>query len=305
MEHHESSTALRIHEISERFTDYLVSRQKSDNTVQAYMKDVRGFFGYIGRIGKDIRAVTPYTIRAYLGILKSKGLTNRTLARHLSAIKKLYFFMIREKLFNDNGIMGMRSPKAEKRVVNFLLPEEITRFIMATPGEKFLSLRNRYIMLLFYVSGLRVSELCSLTVDDIAGQDYIRIRGKGGKIREIPLLSTFTETLPVYIAKRVRYLSLAGRVCDALFINKNGTPLSPRGVRFIIKTLIRKLNPGHDFSPHTLRHTFATHLLNNGADIRAVQELLGHSSLSTTQQYTHVTNRRLFEVYKRCHPHAG
>ncbi|MEK6794414.1 MAG: tyrosine recombinase XerC [Spirochaetota bacterium] len=286
------------------FSDYLRSRKRSENTILAYGKDLGFYTGYLSSIGKSVTDATAFTVRAYLSHVKNKGCSNRTMARHLSAIKKFYFFLVRSGRFTDNGILDMRSPRTEKNIVTFLEPDEIER-MLSLGGNDFLSLRNRYMILLFYASGLRVSELCSLTVDAIdASSDMIRITGKGDKVREIPLLPAITRTLPDYLAGRTRYLTASGRICEALFINKNGTPLGQRGVRHIMKILIRRLAIGRKISPHTLRHTFATHLINNGADIRAVQELLGHSSLSTTQRYTHVTNRRIIEVYNRAHPHA-
>lgn len=291
-------------EILASFSDYLRSRKRSENTILAYGKDLACYTGYLDSIGRSLPEATASTVRAYLSHVKNKGLSNRTMARHLSAIKKFYFYLVRAGTFSDNGILGMRSPRTERNLVTFLDPDEMER-MLSIGGSDFLSLRNRYMILLFYASGLRVSELCSLTVDAIdVASDMVRITGKGNKTREIPLIPAITDTLPDYLAGRDRYLRQSGRICKTLFINKNGTPLGDRGVRHIMKILIRRLAIGRKISPHTLRHTFATHLINNGADIRAVQELLGHSSLSTTQRYTHVTNRRIIEVYNRTHPHA-
>lgn len=288
------------------FESYLKSRGFSNESKRAYITDLRDFFNYlrITRINFCEENVTRYTVRSYLSHLKNRKLSNETMSRHLSSVKKFFFMLIRDGKWKDGKILLMSSPKHGKKDVNFLFEEEIKR-LMSFEKEGFLAERNKFIFTLLYLSGLRVSEMCSLTIYDITDESrFLRIKGKGGKTREVPVLSVIKEKLPYYLILRESHLKLRGTKTDKLFLNRNGGALGTQGVRDMVKRVAKMLNMPRDFSPHTMRHTFATRLLENGAEIRALQEILGHASISTTQRYTHVTNKRMFEAYKKAHPHS-
>lgn len=289
------------------FEKYLRSRQKSEKTVDAYVKDARRFLNYIDSVGKTLceEDVSKFTIRNYLGTLKNKGRTNATISRKLSAIKKLFFFLIREERWKDSSIMLMHAPKKEKREPFYLDIDEAEKLLSHSDEEGYLGLRNSMILLLLYTSGIRVAELCALSIESIDIEaKSLRVFGKGSKTRFVPLLDVFCAKLPFYLIKREAHLKHFGEEHRSLFANKNGGALGERGVKKMFQKLVSENVAPSGTSAHKLRHSFATQMLNNGANIRALQELLGHSSLSTTQRYTHVNTKRLFQQYDKYHPHS-
>ena len=220
------------------------------------------------------------------------------MARHLSTLRSFFKFLVREGFLKNNPLLSVASPKIEKHLPSFLTEEETVRLIEASCPKNESGLRDRAILETFYSSGLRISELVGLNLDDV---DFIggiiKVRGKGKKERIVPVGDKALQSLREYLNKRKKQT-------QSLFLNKRGTRITDRGVRGIVAKYIRISGMKQRISPHTLRHSFATHLLNRGADLRTVQELLGHASLSTTQIYTHLTTERLKSVYDKAHPRA-
>ena len=292
--------------ILEEFSDYLQTLNYAPHTINSYNKDIKEFIKFIMEKHIKITEADHYIVRDYLTYLKNKGLTNSSISRHLSSIKKLYKYLIRNGYSDKTRIVNMKSPKKEEHIARFLTIKDIDTILSIDDAGDFTLLRDKMMALFMYVIGIRVSELASLKLSMIKkGTETLRICGKGSKIRDIPILPIIYENWDTYMEKRRIIQKEYGQNNDYIFINRFGKQISDRSIRTSMKRLIRNANISMDFSPHTLRHSFATHLLNNGAEIRGVQELLGHESISTTQKYTHVTNLRLFEVYNKTHPHSN
>lgn len=292
--------------VLDEFSDYLQNLGFAVHTINSYNKDLREYIKFIERKGIDFIDADHYTVREYLSVLKNRKLTNTTMSRHLSSIKKLYKYLIRNNMSDKMRIVAMNSPKREEHVAKFLSLSDIDTILNIDDKDDFTIFRDKMMLLFMYTIGLRVSELASLTLKMIhKGSTVLRICGKGSKMREVPLLPIIFTNWDLYMEKRKRILNEYGEDHDYIFINRFGKFITDRSIRVSMKRLISKSKLNIDFSPHTLRHTFATHLLDNDAEIRGVQELLGHESISTTQRYTHVSNVRLFEVYRKYHPHAN
>lgn len=301
----EEKTELNIKMVIDEFSEYLQNLGFAVYTISSYNKDLKEYINFINRKNIPFENADHYTVREYLKILKDKKLTNSTISRHLSSIKKLYKYLIRNGLSNKTRITAMSSPKREEKVANFLSLKEIDSILEIDDKNDFTLLRDKIMLLFMYLTGIRVSELVSITMKMINKKSTVlRITGKGGKTREIPLLNAIFTNWDLYLLKREKLLKENNLNHDKLFINKYGESITDRSVRNSMKRLIEEGNLNISFSPHTVRHTFATHLLENDAEIRGVQELLGHESISTTQRYTHITNSRLFEVYNKFHPHS-
>lgn len=292
--------------VLDEFSDYLQNLGYAVHTINSYNKDLKEYIKFIEGKGITFSNADHYTVREYLSVLKNRSLTNTTLSRHLSSIKKLYKYLIRNNMSNKTRIVDMSSPKREEHVAKFLSLSEVDSILKIDDNGDFTVFRDKIMLLFMYTIGLRVSELASLSLKMIhKNSTMLRICGKGSKTREVPLLPVIFTDWDLYIEKRNRIMKEYGEEHSYLFINRFGKVITDRSIRISMKRLISKSNLNIDFSPHTLRHTFATHLLDNDAEIRGVQELLGHESISTTQRYTHVSNMRLFEVYRKYHPHAG
>ena len=271
-----------------------VERDYSVHTIRNYKIDLIDWLSFLER--KKIKSADHHNVREYLGILTEKGLSKRTIARKIACLRSFYKFLSIRGRTERNPVEIISSPRLPHRLPHFLEISEIERLIDATENDKF-SLRNRAIIELLYSSGLRVSELSGLNIENIDfGSGTVRCFGKGKKERIVPFGSLAKEALEVYLRKD-------GRESGALFLNRFGKRLTTRGVWMIIENERLKAGLFH-LSPHTLRHSVATHLLERGADIRSVQEFLGHKRLSTTQIYTHLTTKRLKEVYDKAHPRA-
>lgn len=290
----------------DEFGDYLQTLNYAAFTINSYNKDLREYFKFLRKKNISLEDASHYTVRDYLGVLKCKKLTNSTMARHLSSIKKFYKYLLRNGVSDKARIVNMSSPKREEHISKFLTIKDIERVLSIEDKDNFTLVRDKMMALFMYTIGLRVSELASIKLSMIKkGSKTIRICGKGSKSRVIPLLPIIYDNWDRYIEIRRNIQKENGINNDYLFINRFGEPISDRSIRVSMKRLMRNSHIAMDFSPHTLRHTFATHLLNNEAEIRGVQELLGHKSISTTQRYTHVTDARLFEVYNKFHPHSS
>jgi len=281
----------------EKFIRYLdIEKNYSKHTILNYKLDLEDFRKFLGETG--IEKVDYLTLRKYLAVLKEKGLTNRTVNRHLSSLRSFFKFLTREGLLKTNPILSLSSPKQEKHLPQFLTEDEVTKLIEVALPKDERGLRDRAILETFYSTGIRISELVGLSNQDI---DFIggivKVMGKGKKERIVPIGERAIAAIRDYLEKRKKQ-------ADALFLNKSGKRITTRGVRNIVEKYIRIAGIRQGVSPHTLRHSFATHLLNRGADLRSVQELLGHVNLSTTQIYTHLTTDRLKAVYDKAHPRA-
>ena len=284
----------------EKFVRYLeIEKNYSAHTVINYKLDLQGFNKFIA--GTDLEKIDYLDLRKYLAVLKEKNFRNRTVGRRLSALRSFFRFLCREGYIKTNPILMLSSPKLEKHLPSFMTEEEVYRLIesaFAKTQKDLLGLRDRAILEVFYSSGLRISELVGLNLEDI---DFIsgilKIRGKGKKERIVPIGETALAAVRKYLDKRKRQT-------DALFLNNHNRRLSTRGVRFLVVKYLKASGMKPGVSAHTFRHSFATHLLNRGADLRTVQELLGHANLSSTQIYTHLTTDKLKSVYDKAHPHA-
>ncbi|MCS7046530.1 MAG: tyrosine recombinase XerC [Gemmataceae bacterium] len=296
------------------FLRYLaLEKQASELTVKSYREDLtqaRDFWG--AQLGKmwDVRRLTTRHLRAWLVWLHEQGYSKATIARRLAAVRSWFRFLLRRGLVTANPTEGLRGPRQEKKLPHFLAEDAVARLVDAPPSATLLGRRDRAILETLYSAGLRVSELTSLNVADFdRAEGVATVRGKGKRERLVffgkparAAMDAWLEGRSELLAKLRRTPNVQSR--EALFLNKNGTRLTPRSVGRLVRKYLAAQGLDTAASPHSLRHSFATHLLDHGADIRSVQELLGHRSLATTQIYTHVTTGRLKENYQKAHPRA-
>lgn len=252
--------------------------------------------------------VSPYEVRAFLAHLLGQGLSRRTVARKLSAIRSFYTHLVRTGVTPQSPLAEVRTPKLDRRLPNFLYQDQVRQLLAAVDRRTPSGLRDGALLETLYATGLRVSELVALNVDSIDySEGWLLVLGKGRKMRAVPVGSEALGALGVYLrVGRPSFVARSGTpdpaLERALFLNRSGGRLTDRSVRRIIGHYIVRLAVQHNVSPHTLRHSFATHLLENGADLRSIQEMLGHASLSTTQIYTHVSRERVRQEYLAAHP---
>lgn len=282
----------------EKFLRYLeLEKGASPHTILNYKLDLFDFKNFLGDAW-DIQKIDYLAIRRYLAALKTKNLFQRTISRKLSCLRSFFRFLSREGLLKNNPAVSILSPKSEKHLPQFLSEEEMIKLLQAPQGDDLLVLRDRAILETFYSTGMRISEVAGLDIPDI---DFIgsvvKVFGKGKKERLVPIGNQALKVIKKYLDKRKTQN-------QAVFLNKNAGRITSRGIRDIVAKYIHKLSLKNGLSPHSIRHSFATHLLDRGADLRSVQELLGHSNLSTTQIYTHLTTDRLKKVYEKAHPRA-
>ena len=244
------------------------------------------------------------SVRSYLGLLNEKQYSKATIARKLATLRSFYKFLVKRNYISSNPVISIRTPKQEKKLPRFLEYEEVKLLLSTPPVNTWLGARDRAILETLYSTGIRVSELVALNMDDIDFLgEVVHVRGKGKKERISPIGSSALQVIQHYMEYRNKRAQSNGNFdSKVLFVNKHGRRLSTRSVRRKMDKYLKMSGLDPDISPHTLRHSFATHMLNNGADLRSVQELLGHQSLSTTQIYTHLTTTRLKEVYDNAHP---
>jgi integrase/recombinase XerD len=287
------------------FTDYLrVEKGASPNTIASYEADLRDFLAFVESLSvKSLSDVKGNTVRRYIESLSRKGMTSSSISRRLSSLRSFYRFLISERLVEESPVEGVDTPKGWSKLPTVLSVEEVERLLSVyedagTPVQ----LRNRAILELLYASGLRVSELISLKVDDVS-QDlgYLRCKGKGNKERVVPVGRVALRALREYLEKGRPHLA-SPHNSSWLFLNRNGDKLSRQTVWKVIKRAIKLAGIDKNVSPHTLRHSFATHMLERGADLRSLQEMLGHSNISTTQIYTHISRERLKDLHRTFHP---
>lgn len=276
----------------------LIDKKYSNNTISSYIEDLNLLCTYLN---KDTLHIEHKDILKYLDYLNDTNVKAKSVARKISTFNSFYKFMLIEKRVNVNPIDKIELPKLEKTLPNVLSLEEVDKLLDIKVLDAF-SARNKAMLELMYATGLRVSELVNLTINDVDLYNAtVRTIGKGNKERVIPMGDFAIEALKDYLEK-YRDSMLKRRICDKLFLNNHGRDLTRQGFFKILKNLAKEKNIEKDFSPHTLRHSFATHLLNNGADLRSIQEMLGHYNLATTQIYTHVANEKLKDDYNRFHP---
>ncbi|MDD4568534.1 MAG: tyrosine recombinase XerC [Tepidanaerobacteraceae bacterium] len=290
----------------ESFLRYLkATKTESKNTVRAYAEDLSQFLEYLKqkKLSEPVLINSNHLhIRGYLAFLRDREISKRTIARKLSVLRSFYRYLVIEGVVEENVAKLVNTPKTAKRLPLFLYPNEI-ECLLSVPKDNTLGIRDRAIMELLYATGMRVGELVLLKISDVNfGSNYIIVFGKGSKERVVFFGQKAAESIEKYLKKSRPFL-LKDINCDSLFLNKNGTGISARSIRRMVNKYVKLAALNDNISPHTLRHTFATHMLNNGADLKTVQELLGHTSLSTTQIYTHVTKERLKEVYDSAFPH--
>lgn len=289
-----------------RFLIYLRLEQSlSDNSVEAYMHDIELLMQYLESINhsKLLKDINQENIENFLAHLYDLGLSANSQARILSGIKKFYAYLLQEKLVNENPTLLISSPSIGRHIPDVLSYEEICSLIDSIDLSLPFGHRNKAIIEIMYGCGLRVSEVTSLKISNIYVEDeFIRIFGKGDKERLIPISQSIIKTLNLYIDGERKFQNINPKHTDTLFINRRGSGLSRQMVFLIIKDLAEKAGIKKNIGPHTIRHSFATHLLEGGADLRAVQQMLGHSSISTTEIYTHISDQYLREVITLFHP---
>ena len=289
-----------------RFLIYLRLEQSlSDNSIAAYTHDIELFIQYLDSINhsKSLKNIHQENIEYFLSHLYELGLSASSQARILSGIKKFYAYLIQEKIVEENPTQLISSPSIGRHIPDVLTYEEICSMIENIDLSQQFGHRNKAILEVMYGCGLRVSEAISLKISNIyINDEFIRIIGKGDKERLIPISQSIIKTLNLYIEGERKTQKINPKYTDTLFINRRGSSLSRQMIFLIIKDLAEKAGIKKNIGPHTIRHSFATHLLEGGADLRAVQQMLGHSSISTTEIYTHISDQYLKEVITLFHP---
>jgi integrase/recombinase XerC len=305
-----------MQEYIDQFCDHLTyERNVSPHTLRNYHSDLVQFYDHIAppdgegrRRHVDVKQIDNLTIREYLSALYEQKRKKTSIARKLATLRTFFKFLCREEVLKMNPARLVASPRLEKKLPVTLSVEDVVRFIETPDTDTPLGKRDRAILELLYGTGMRVSELCGLNLDDVDfSHESIRVRGKGRKERIVPFGDKAKEALESYLGVRGELLAEADeedRDPLAVFLNYQGTRISTRSVGRMVDKYLKIVADMRNISPHSLRHSFATHLLNAGADLRAIQELLGHARLSTTQKYTHVSHERMMEVYDKAHPKA-
>ena len=285
-----------------------IERGLSANTVAAYRRDLSVYSAWLDERGVgDLREVTSPMVSefvAHLGTRPESPLTASTLARVLSTVRGFHRFLLEEGRVEQDVAHEVRPPKLPSRLPKAITIDQVSALLAATDGEEVANLRDKALLELMYATGARVSEAVGLNVDDVIDADIVRLTGKGNKQRIVPLGSYARAAVDAYLVRARPLLSTKGRATPALFLGMRGARLSRQNAWLIIRAAAERANLPVEISPHTLRHSFATHLLAGGADVRVVQELLGHSSVATTQIYTLVTADTLRDVYTSAHPRA-
>ncbi|MGG2095608.1 site-specific tyrosine recombinase XerD [Bacillus sp. S13(2024)] len=289
------------------FIHYMVvEKGLAQNTVVSYERDLKSYTKYLQKVEQitSFHDVARMHIVNFLHHLKDNGKSSKTMARHIASVRSFHQFLLRERVVEHDPSVHIETPQGERKLPKVLSINEVEALLQTPKGTSAFGIRDKAMLELLYATGLRVSELIELNLSDVhLTMGFVRCVGKGNKERIIPLGSLATEAIQYYIEKGRPEL-LGKKMVEALFLNHHGNRLSRQGFWKILKRLAQEANIQKELTPHTLRHSFATHLLENGADLRAVQEMLGHADISTTQIYTHVSKARLKDVYKQFHPRA-
>ncbi|APT19161.1 integrase-recombinase [Amylolactobacillus amylotrophicus DSM 20534] len=296
--------------LNEIIADYLrfarLERGLSHNSIVAYRQDLTEYTNFLAGQGLTTFQVPAVTIDYFLATQRDQQKKTSSVSRMISALRKFYQWLIKEEIVEIDPMQEIDSPKHERHLPVVLSVSEVERLIEQPNTTTSLGLRDRALLELLYATGMRVSEIISLSMSNLhLDLKLIKVLGKGNKERLIPVGNVALFWLQKYLSEvRERQLLDAGIATDIVFLNARGRKLTRQGVWKKLKTYVTSAGITKDVTPHTMRHTFATHLLENGADLRVVQELLGHSDISTTQIYTHVSQKRLLEVYQEAHPRA-
>lgn len=289
----------------QQYVEFLDSDQAGSSAKHSYESDGSGGTALALEVRAEILSVTAATIREFLVVLHNRNYSRATTARKLATLRSFYKFLVRRGYLQSSPVSVIRTPKQEKRLPKFLEIEQIEALFKAPDQSTLLGLRDLAMLEVMYSTGVRVSELVGLDVTDVDFDEAVlHIRGKGRRERLAPVGQRALDAINQYLTKRSHVQQGQSFDQEALFVNKSGQRLSTRSVRRKLDKYLAQAGLDPSISPHTLRHTFATHMLNKGADLRSVQELLGHRSLSTTQIYTHLTTGRLKEVYNKAHPRS-
>ena len=289
----------------EAFLEYLKhEKNASPHTIVSYQRDLKQLAVYLEKKNISLKRTDNVVLRGFLATLYEKRNKKSTIARKLAAIRSFFQFCIRKRWLEDNPAKVVATPKQEKPVPSFLSEEDMEQFLDLPKAHRPLDLRDKSILELLYATGSRVSELVGINLEDINFEErLIRVRGKGKKERIVPFGKIAKESLAFYI--RARSQIHKGEIDkNALFLNYRGDRITSRSVERVVDKYIRFSAMRRKISPHSLRHSFASHLLSRGADLRVIQELLGHESLATTQKYTHLDLKQLIDVYKKSHPRS-
>ena len=295
----------------QEFKNYLlVERNASSNTLDAYLNDITQFQDFLTHSGHtvesssiQIETIDRLAVRSFMGYLYEKKYSATTMRRKLSTLSSFFRFLCREGYVKNNVANTVPAPRMQNKLPAYFSVDDMFRLLQLPQGESFLPVRDRALLELFYSCGLRISELVGLTLENTNLKSRtIKVLGKGGKERLLPLGRQCVDALKTYLNARMDKTRKPGT--DQMFLNHRGAGITVRGVRKVVDKYIKQGNFAGGVSPHSIRHSFATHLLEGGADLRSIQELLGHSSLSTTQKYTHLTLDRLSETYDKAHPRA-
>lgn len=288
--------------------DYLrvirVERGLSANTITAYRQDLTTFSKFLDKQKRDLGSVDHLLVLRFLNQLRTAGRANTSIARMVTTLRKCFAYLKKEGVVAHDPMQTIKPPKKAQHLPAVLTINEVDDLLAVPDVEKPLGIRNKAMLELMYATGLRVSELVHLKLTDLhLDLAMLQTIGKGDKERIIPMGEVAIDWLKTYL-RDSRPKLLKGQQSETVFLNDHGRPISRQGVWLLIKNLVKAAGIQKDVSPHTLRHSFATHILENGADLRIVQELLGHSDISTTQIYTHISKKRLTEVYDQFHPRA-
>lgn len=295
------------------FIFYLKNEKNySNNTIISYKNDLTQFFNFVKNYKllkkTNIKYINHEIMRKYIVYLKENKYSRRSISRKVSSARSFFKFIHKEGIINVNPTLNLITPKINKKLPYFLYSQEVNKLIEAPPNKTLFGIRDRAILEVLYGTGIRVGELINLNIRDIDfNEKIIRVFGKGSKERILPLGNPSIRAIQEYLENKNlfnknKFIKMNDK--DALFLNRFGGRLTARSIRRIITKYMKMAGLNKKLSPHVLRHSFATHLLGGGADLRSVQELLGHKSLSTTQIYTHITKERLKTIYKKSHPRS-
>ncbi|OPL11116.1 MAG: recombinase XerD [Firmicutes bacterium ML8_F2] len=288
------------------YTNYLaVEKGLARNTLESYNRDIRKMIAFLKKKGvTSPEAVNQDMLVQFIGELKNNGQATSSISRCIASVRSFFNFLLQEGVIPQNAAWKLESPRIERKLPRILTTDEVDKLLDQPSTGKHKELRDKAMLELLYASGIRVSELVSLDINDFDPRvGYLRCRGKGMKERIVPVGSMAVNYVNEYLRKtRTRMIRTNSET--ALFVNQHGRRMTRQGFWKILKKYAQKANIKGEITPHTIRHSFATHLLENGADLRSVQEMLGHSDISTTQIYTQVTRKKIREVYDKAHPRA-
>lgn len=285
----------------------IVEKGLANNTIMSYERDLKSYIRYLKNIEsiQTLNDVQRVHIVHFLGFLKEQGKSSKTLARHIASVRAMHQFLLRDKATDQDPTVHIETPRLERSLPKVLSLQEVEILLDSPKPNDHFGIRDKAMIELLYATGIRVSELIGLDIDNVhLTMGFVRCIGKGNKERIIPVGRTAAEAIKRYLDQGRSMFSSKKHKDNALFLNHQGKRLTRQGFWKILKKITKEAGIEKELTPHTLRHSFATHLLENGADLRAVQEMLGHADISTTQIYTHVTKTRLKDVYSKFHPRA-